>query len=214
MWVNNWKKTNKQKNKQHLQFHSESRFFPPLWSSPLKPVTTTSTCSKQRTQTERCTFTVYQTWEISWTHVSLTETLFMSSSISLTSRVSWSSCYISKEKIEKLNKVGLIICLTVDAQTKHFNFWMMLMIINFFLTNYTIECSDKHLHVNVHIICLHAMDGSTIPLACVSLLVRGNLSATHVVLLGYPNSYIKQKNFNAIYITWSQRGTLFSVRWF
>ena len=44
------------------------------------------------------------------------------------------------------------------------------------------------------------MDGSTIPLACVSLLVRGNLSATHVVLLGYPNSYIKQKNFNAICI--------------
>ena len=44
------------------------------------------------------------------------------------------------------------------------------------------------------------MDGSTIPLACVSLLVRGNLSATHVVLLGYPNSYIKQKNLNAICI--------------
>ena len=54
--------------------------------------------------------------------------------------------------------------------------------------------------MNVHIICLHVTDGSTIPLACVSLLVRGNLSATHVVLLGYPNSYIKQKNLNAICI--------------
>ena len=42
------------------------------------------------------------------------------------------------------------------------------------------------------------MDGSTIPLACVSLLVRGNLSATHAVLLGYPKT--KQKNLNAICI--------------